>query len=53
MKAKFTHHFHHDSDAAGIIALDKWVGQLEPNHSYILKRAVSSNCPALRQLYMA
>ena len=40
--------FRQDNDTARIIALDTWVRDLEPNHSYLLQRAVdpiiNGNC---------
>lgn len=35
--------FRQDKDAAKIITLDVWVRGLEPNHSYLLQRAVDTN----------
>ena len=35
--------FRQDPDPAKIIALNTWVRNLEPNHSYLLQRAVDTN----------
>lgn len=35
--------FRQDNDAAKIVTLDVWVRDLEPNHSYLLQRAVDTN----------
>jgi len=34
--------FRQDNDAAKIVTLDTWVRNLEPNHSYLLQRAVDT-----------
>ena len=35
--------FRQDNDAAKIVTLDVWVRDLEPNHQYLLQRAVDTN----------
>lgn len=35
--------FRQDNDAARVVALDVWVRDLAPNHSYLLQRAVDTN----------
>jgi hypothetical protein len=35
--------FRQDNDAARIVTLDVWVRDLEPNHNYLLQRAVDTN----------
>lgn len=35
--------FRQDEDATKIVSLDTWVRNLEPNHEYILQRAVDTN----------